>query len=76
MTLYDRPIRDPKVFERARTTFELLELAEKIMRQNIRRRHPELSEEEVEERVVDWYRRRPAPFERVGGRIRAPAGRE
>jgi Rv0078B-related antitoxin len=59
MTLYDQPIHDPKVFERAQATFELLELAEKIMRQNIRRRHPQLSEEEVEQRLVEWYRRRP-----------------
>ncbi len=59
MTLYDRPIHDLEIFERARITFELCETAEKIMRQNIRRRHPELSEEEVEERLIEWYRRRP-----------------
>lgn len=55
MELYDKPIHDPEVLARAQMTFDLCEAAEQIMRQNIRRRQPELSEEEVEELVVDWY---------------------
>lgn len=55
----DKPIRDPEILARAQLTFDLCEAAEQIMRQNIRRRSPELSDEEVEERIVEWYRRRP-----------------
>ncbi len=58
MELFDRPIRDPEILARAEMTFELSETAEQIMRENIRRRHPELSRVEVEKRFVDWLRRR------------------
>lgn len=54
-----QPIRDPEILERMQLTFELYEVAETMKRQNIRRRHPELSAEEVEERVVAWLRHRP-----------------
>ncbi len=40
------------------SAFELYELAEQIMLQNIRRRHPGLSEDEVEERLVAWLQHR------------------
>jgi hypothetical protein len=59
MEPYDKPIRDPEVLARAEMTFDLCETAEQIMRQNIRRRHPELGDDEVEERVVEWLRHRP-----------------
>ena len=59
MDLYDKPIRDPEVLARAEMTFDLCESAEQIMRQNIRRRHPELGEDEVEERLVEWLQHRP-----------------
>ena len=42
-----------------RMTMDLYEAAEQIMRQNIRRRHPGLSEAKVEERFVEWLHRRP-----------------
>ena len=58
MEPFDQPIRDPEVLARAQITFDLCETAEQIMRQNIRRRHPELSEDEVEKRFVEWLRRR------------------
>ena len=60
MELYDEPIRDPEILERAQITFDLSETAEQMMRQNIRRRHPELNPEQVEERFVEWLRRRTA----------------
>ena len=44
--------------------FELYELAEAMQRQNIRRRHPELSDAEVEERLVQWLAR--SPEEEIG----------
>ena len=39
--------------------FELYELAETMQRQNIRRRHPELSDAKVEDRLVQWLARSP-----------------
>ncbi len=39
--------------------FELYEVAEAMKRQNTRRRHPDLDEAEVEERVLEWLRSRP-----------------
>ena len=58
MEPFDQPIRDPEVLARAQVTFDLCETAEQIMRQNIRRRQPELSEDGVERRFVEWLRRR------------------
>ncbi len=34
---------------------ELFELAEEIMRQNVRRAFPEASGDEIERRLSDWY---------------------
>lgn len=58
MEPFEKPIRDPGVLKRAQMTFELSETAEQIMRENIRRRHPELNDAAVERRFVDWLRRR------------------
>jgi Rv0078B-related antitoxin len=54
-----KPIRDPAVMARVKTTFELYELAEAMMRQNLRRRFPQESEEQIEARVVAWLHDRP-----------------
>ncbi len=59
METLDQPIRDPEVLARAQTTFDLCDAADQIMRQNIRRRHPELTEAEVEDRLAEWYLSRP-----------------
>ncbi len=59
MEPFDQPIRDPEILARAQMTFDLCDAAEQIMRQNIRRRHPELGEAEVEERLAEWYLSRP-----------------
>ena len=59
MELLEKPIRDSDVLARAQTTFDLCDAADEIMRQNIRRRHPELTEEQVEERLAAWYLSRP-----------------
>lgn len=40
-------------------TFELFELAESMQRQNIRRRHPEMTDRQVEERLGQWLARSP-----------------
>jgi len=52
-----RPIHDPAVLARMQMAFELYELAEIMMRQNLRRRNPEASEEEIEQGVRDWLLR-------------------
>jgi hypothetical protein len=53
------PIRDSELTARAQMTFELIEMAEEMMRQNIRRRNPELSEEEVEKLFGEWLQDHP-----------------
>lgn len=54
-----RPIRDPEVLERVRRAFELFELSEEIMLQNLRRRNPEASEEEIAAMYQRWLLARP-----------------
>ena len=54
-----RPIRDPEVLARMELTFDLYEMAEQMMRQNLRRRNPGASEQEIEEGIREWLRRRP-----------------
>lgn len=52
-------ISDPEDLARARATFELYEFAEKTMRQNLRRRFPRESDDEIERRLVSWLRKEP-----------------
>jgi hypothetical protein len=59
MKIRKPPVTDPVLAERMRITFELCEAAEEMMRCTIRRRHPELTEDEVEERIIEWYQHRP-----------------
>jgi hypothetical protein len=54
-----QPIRDPAVLARMRTAFDLYELAEAMMRQNLRRRHPDASEAEIERLFFEWLQHRP-----------------
>ena len=56
---YRRPIRDPEVLARMELAFALYEMAEQMMRQNLRRRNPGASEEEIEEGILEWLHRRP-----------------
>lgn len=42
-----------------RTTLDLFETGVDLMRQNLRRSHPEASEEEIERLLRDWLRARP-----------------
>jgi Xaa-Pro aminopeptidase len=53
-------IRDPQVLARMREAFELYELAENMMRQNLRRRFPEEDEAAIERRVLAWLRQPPS----------------
>ncbi|HVT59878.1 MAG TPA: hypothetical protein VHR45_15940 [Thermoanaerobaculia bacterium] len=43
-----------------RQTLDLYELAEGMMRQNLRRRHPEAGEAEIERRLLAWLWREPS----------------
>jgi hypothetical protein len=54
-----KPTRDPEVMARMRRAFDLYEAAEAMMRQNLRRRFPGESEEQIEQRVRAWLRSRP-----------------
>ena len=45
--------------EKLRMAFELIELADRMFRQRLRRESPGISEESIEEQVTAWYRRRP-----------------
>ena len=42
-----------------RTALELSDLAVRVMRQNLRRRHPDADSEEIEQRLREWVRTRP-----------------
>jgi hypothetical protein len=53
------PIRDPAVLARMRQTLDLYELAEAMMRQNLRRRYPQASEAEIEQHLLAWLRKEP-----------------
>lgn len=65
------PIRDPAVIARMQRTFDLIETAEAIMRQNLRRRFPGESAEQIEGRLLAWLRDRPgAEHGDAGGRVR------
>ena len=46
-----RPIRDAEVLARMELAFDLYEMAEQMMRQNLRHRNPEATEEEIEEGI-------------------------
>jgi hypothetical protein len=61
--------QDPRaVAERLRSALDLMAAGAALMRQRIRREHPELSSDEVGARMLDWLRARPAdaPGRRVG----------
>jgi hypothetical protein len=65
------PIRDPAMINRVQTTFDLYEAAEAMMRQNLRRRFPEESPEQIELRVLAWLCDRPgAEHGDAGGPVR------
>ncbi|HEY2740160.1 MAG TPA: hypothetical protein VGK45_17255 [Thermoanaerobaculia bacterium] len=52
-------IDDPEVLARAQETFELYELAEVMMRQNLHHRFPRETDAEIERRLTSWLRKEP-----------------
>lgn len=51
--------RNRRAAERFQMALSLYELAEEMVRQNFRRKHPQASNEEVEAAVHAWQLRRP-----------------
>lgn len=45
--------------DKMRTTLELADLAVRLMRQNLRRRRPDASKDEIEAELRAWVRTRP-----------------
>lgn len=45
--------------ERFQATLDLFEAGEQMMRQNLRRRYPEAGDEEIEQRLLEWFLHRP-----------------
>jgi len=45
--------------DRLRLAFDLFEAGEAMMRQNLKRRHPDASPEEIERRLIEWLSHRP-----------------
>jgi hypothetical protein len=62
--------RDPALIARVRATFELNDTAEATMRQNLRRRFPRETAEQIELRLLQWLQDRPgAPYGDAGGPV-------
>jgi signal transduction histidine kinase len=63
---------------RLRAALEMFETGVQMMRQNLRRNHPSLSDAEIEARVTAWLRERPgAEFgDAVGRRVPWPRSAE
>ena len=51
--------RNLQVLERMRLTFDLCQTAEAMKRQSLRRRHPALSAEEIDQLMDEWRLTRP-----------------
>lgn len=60
-----RPISDPKVLERMRIALDLYQVAEDIQRQNLRRRNPDATEEEIQQGIREWLAEQSPIDERV-----------
>jgi hypothetical protein len=54
-----KPIHDPAVLKRMQVTADLFKTAQILMRQNLRRRHPEFSDADIEESLTRWRHTRP-----------------
>lgn len=51
-------VRDPKILARAQDAFDLCQTTENMMRQNLRRRYPQASEDEIQRRFAAWVEKR------------------
>lgn len=64
-------VRDPEALERMALAFDLYEAALTFKRQQLRREHPEWSEEEIDAGIRAWHLDRPddllTPSDEPGG---------
>jgi len=51
--------REKLIAARFKTTLDLFEMGQAMLRQKLRRKHPEASEAEIEAKVREWLHRRP-----------------
>jgi Rv0078B-related antitoxin len=66
-----KPERDPALIARVQTALDLNETAESMMRQNLRRRFPKESPDQIERRLLTWLQDRPgAERGDAGGAVR------
>jgi hypothetical protein len=59
---YDRAvILSPaqRILERFQLTLDLYDLSERMLRQKLRRKHPQATDAELEVKVAEWIARRP-----------------
>lgn len=52
-------VRNERFKRNMEITFDLYQAAEDMMRQNLRRRNPDATDEEIEEGIRQWLRHRP-----------------
>ena len=62
-------VTDQAAASRLRAAFELFELAEQIIRQNVLRENPQATEKEIARRIAKW-RRQPPELGPSGGALR------
>ena len=53
------PVKSDSPADRLRLALDLFAAGEAMMRQNLRRLHPDASEAEIERRLVAWLQERP-----------------
>lgn len=60
-TQYDSRVKsaDAEARERFQTALELTDLAERMLRQRLRREQPELTDAEIDAKIDGWYEDRP-----------------
>lgn len=66
-----KPEHDPAMIARVQTTLDLYETAESMLRQNLRRRFPQETSGQIEQRLIESLQDRPgAERGDAGGRVR------
>jgi Rv0078B-related antitoxin len=73
-----RPVRDPEARRKMEAALDLADFAEEVMRQNLRRRHPDADDEGIERLLVEWLHTRPGAEhgDGVGRPVPWPRSRE
>ncbi len=53
------PEQNQRMVERLRLAFDLYDLSERMLRQKLRRKHPEATESEIDAKIGEWLQHRP-----------------